>query len=185
MYPGKRPSRCLYATPNELDYNILQDKCHNCCIFRVIIATTTPAVPSALALSSSTTTLFSRPYNSTHNSFPHPTFPKYLQTNISAYPSLPLSLLFFFSLFFPDHLNPLFFYVSLAILIESLGCGSFPWRQEMEKGHGHGVKLVCDFADGDVLVTQTTVSYRRSRLGTRYWQLCANQPMSQWAKAEL
>ncbi|CAM9517147.1 unnamed protein product [Ectocarpus fasciculatus] len=45
---------------------------------------------------------------------------------------------------------------SLAVLVESLGCGTLPWRQEMEKGHGHGVKLVCEMDDNDVLTSHNT-----------------------------
>ena len=48
---------------------------------------------------------------------------------------------------------------SLAVLIESLGCGTLPWRREMDKGQGegHGVELVCDIADADVVMTNNTV----------------------------
>ncbi|CBN74261.1 conserved unknown protein [Ectocarpus siliculosus] len=45
---------------------------------------------------------------------------------------------------------------SLAVLVESLGCGTLPWRQEMEKGHGHGVELVCEMADNDMLTSHNT-----------------------------
>lgn len=48
---------------------------------------------------------------------------------------------------------------SLAVLIESLGCGTLPWRKEMEKGEGHGVRLVCDAVDSDIVITQDTVSF--------------------------
>lgn len=48
---------------------------------------------------------------------------------------------------------------SLAVLIESLGCGTLPWRKEMEKGEGHGVRLVCDAVDSDIVMTQGTVSF--------------------------
>ena len=47
---------------------------------------------------------------------------------------------------------------SLAVLIESLGCGTLPWRREMEKGEGHGVRLACDAGDSDMIVTMDTVS---------------------------
>lgn len=39
----------------------------------------------------------------------------------------------------------------------------------MEKGHGNGVELVCDFDDGDVLVTQTTV---RAAAGSTHKAIC-------------
>ncbi|CAN0483769.1 unnamed protein product, partial [Ectocarpus sp. 12 AP-2014] len=45
---------------------------------------------------------------------------------------------------------------SLAVLVESLGCGTLPWRQELEKGHGHGVELVCEMADNDMLTSNNT-----------------------------
>ncbi|CAM9766748.1 unnamed protein product [Ectocarpus sp. 4 AP-2014] len=45
---------------------------------------------------------------------------------------------------------------SLAVLVESLGCGTLPWRQEMEKGHGHGVELVCEMADNNMLISNNT-----------------------------
>ncbi|CAM9757578.1 unnamed protein product, partial [Laminaria digitata] len=45
---------------------------------------------------------------------------------------------------------------SLAVLIESLGCGTLPWRKEMEKGEGHGVRLVCDAEDSDMVMTMDT-----------------------------
>lgn len=48
---------------------------------------------------------------------------------------------------------------SLAVLIESLGCGTLPWRKEMEKGEGHGVRLVCDAVDSDIVMTMDTVSF--------------------------
>lgn len=46
---------------------------------------------------------------------------------------------------------------SLAVLIKSLGCGTLPWRKEMEKGDSHGVTLVCDVGDEDMIVTGDTV----------------------------
>lgn len=56
-------------------------------------------------------------------------------------------------------------FFSLAVLIESLGCGTLPWRREMDKakGKGHGVELVCDIADNDIVMTHNTVSYHSIR----------------------
>lgn len=50
-------------------------------------------------------------------------------------------------------------FVSLAILIESLGSGTLKWREKMEnKAKGHrGVKLVCDITDDDIIITGDTV----------------------------
>lgn len=48
-------------------------------------------------------------------------------------------------------------FVSLAVLIESLGSGTLPWRRKMEKGTGHGVELVCDVGDDDMIGSGETV----------------------------
>lgn len=54
---------------------------------------------------------------------------------------------------FPVGLRP----CSLAVLIKSLGCGTLLWRKEMETEDSHGVTLVCDIGDEDMIVTGDTV----------------------------
>lgn len=58
-----------------------------------------------------------------------------------------------YSVWFPVGLRP----CSLAVLIKSLGCGTLPWRKEVEKEGSHGVTLVCDIGDEDMVVTGDTV----------------------------